>query len=301
MLHILLGIVKKHHTILEEFCDSLDLEIIEDCINNKITLDNASDSLNKYIKKLSLIKNKIKVNKRNLKHTIESILKKEISEAIETLNKKKTNLISKYPKRKGPVCFQLDEKLKEHRIELQAYHGRSFIGNHANKYLKSEVINDIAKSIVRNTCRYTENQEIIEKAKSIASTMKHANLLYAKIHQNISHCQNISSQTTESIRSDIMSYLFFYRNRLEQKMFPKLHFLEDHCLEWIEMYGVGLGLHSEQGGEQLHKSIKFLEIQNRGIVSEKQRLVTVMRKHFAEACPHILSMIPKIRHRKKEN
>ena len=227
-------------------------------------------------------------------------LKKQINEAIETLNKEKLDLISGYPKRKGPVCSHLDEKLKTHNIELQAYHGRSFIGNHANKYLKTEVINDIAQSIVSKTASFTNKKEIIEKSKDIASTMKHANLLYANIHHNISHCQKVSSDTVESISSQIKSYLFFYRNILEQQIFPKLHFLEAHCLEWMTMYGVGLGLHSEQGGEQLHKSIKFLEIQCRGIINEKQRLTTVMRKHFAEACPDILAMIPKIKHRGKK-
>ena len=81
-------------------------------------------------------------------------------------------------------------------------------------------------------------------------------------------------------------------------MFPKLHFLEDHCFEWIEMYKVGMGLLSEQGTEQLHKSIRNLEIQSCGIVNERQRLLTVMNKHLAEVCPEILMMIPKIKHRK---
>ena len=94
------------------------------------------------------------------------------------------------------------------------------------------------------------------------------------------------------------SIFFFYRNHLEQSVFPKLHFLEDHCFEWIEMYKVGMGLLSEQGTEQLHKSIRNLEIQSCGIVNERQRLLTVMNKHLAEVCPEILMMIPKIKHRK---
>ena len=117
-----------------------------------------------------MFKNKVKVNKWNLKHTIEPILKKEISKDIETLNKKKIDLISKYPKRQGTVWFQPEEKLKEH-IELQAYYGRSFMGNNASKYLKPEVINGITKSIVSIKCIFTKNPEIIDKSKSITSTM----------------------------------------------------------------------------------------------------------------------------------
>ena len=83
-MHILLGIVKKHHTILEDFCDSLDVDIIDDLLDNKSTLDDVSDSLKKYIKKVSKVKNKLKVNKRNLKQTRVPALKKQINEAIET-------------------------------------------------------------------------------------------------------------------------------------------------------------------------------------------------------------------------
>jgi len=134
ILRILLGVVKKHHTILEESCDSLDIDIIDDLLDNHHTLVDVSDSLKHVIKKASKIKSKIKVNKRNLKSTKDEIMRNEIKAAIEYLKTEKKILDSKYPKRKGPVCSELDVALKKNKIELQAYHGRSFIGNHANKY-----------------------------------------------------------------------------------------------------------------------------------------------------------------------
>ena len=70
--------------------------------------------------------------------------------------------------------------------------------------------------------------------------------------------------------------------------------MEDHCLDWIKKYGVGLGLFSEQGGEQLHKTIRILEIQSHGIANEDTKMLTVMRKHLAQVTPELLVMIPEI-------
>ena len=42
------------------------------------------------------------------------------------------------------------------------------------------------------------------------------------------------------------------------KLLPKMHFLEDHLLEWIKCYKVGMGLHGEQGGESLHATFNNL-------------------------------------------
>ena len=77
----------------------------------------------------------------------------------------------------------------------------------------------------------------------------------------------------------------------------KTTFLEDHCVDWIRKYGVGLGLFSEHGGEQLHKTIRILEIQSHGIANEDKKMLTVMRKHLAQVTPDLLVMIPEIRRR----
>ena len=298
VLHILLGVVKKHHTILEDYCDSLDIEIIDDLLSRKKTLENVCKPLKSFIKKCSKIRLKEKVNTRNLNQTDDNEMKKVIKASLNILKEEKQKLISKYPKCKGPVCSELDGILKSHKIELQAYHGRSFIGNHANKYLKENVISDISKSIIDSVKSFTGKKSIIQKAEFIAQTVKNVNLFYSRVHKSISHCDKITPREIECLLSQIKAYFFFYRNNMEQSVFPKLHFLEEHCFEWIRTYKVGMGLLSEQGTEQLHKSIRKLEIQSCGIVNEKQRLLTVMNKHLAEVCPEIIMMIPKIKSRK---
>ena len=60
----------------------------------------------------------------------------------------------------------------------------------------------------------------------------------------------------------IDSYLTYYRNLFDNervmRLLPKMHFLEDHLLEWIKRYKVGMGLHGEQGGESLHATFNNL-------------------------------------------
>ena len=46
--------------------------------------------------------------------------------------------ISKTP---GPCARKLDEVLKLHNVERQAYFGKTFVGNHINKMLKVRLTN----------------------------------------------------------------------------------------------------------------------------------------------------------------
>ena len=44
------------------------------------------------------------------------------------------------PPLSGPVTSHLDIVLREHKICKQAYHGKSFIGNHCHACMKEETI-----------------------------------------------------------------------------------------------------------------------------------------------------------------
>ena len=79
---------------------------------------------------------------------------------------------------------------------------------------------------------------------------------------------------------------------------PKVHFLEDHCIPWISNYGFGLGLHSEHGGELLHRSIREFEIQAQGVRKEEDKMVTVIKKHFMQIAPELSNEIPSPKKRK---
>ena len=101
----------------------------------------------------------------------------------------------------------------------------------------------------------------------------------------------------------IDSYLTYYRNLFDNgrvmKLLQKMHLLEDHLLEWIKHYKVGMGLHGEQGGESLHATFNNLNRLHWNQRNPLKRLCLTMKSHFTEICPTIRSHIPKIKHHRK--
>ena len=89
----------------------------------------------------------------------------------------------------------------------------------------------------------------------------------------------------------------YYRRHLARS-YPKLHFLEEHCIEWIDRYRLGMGTVSEHGCEQLHKSIRIMEIQSHGIANEVERMVCVLKKHLSQVAPELICIMPKIKKRR---
>ena len=61
---------------------------------------------------------------------------------------------------------------------------------------------------------------------------------------------------------------------------PKQHFLEKHCVPWIEEYSFGLGFHGEQGGELIHASVNKLQRRVLGIKNESELRVVMQSQHM---------------------
>ena len=97
-----------------------------------------------------------------------------VQKKVEKLKKK-----CRLTERAGPVASSLEKVLKKHKTEVVAYHsGRSFVGNHANKYHKSETIEDITE-IVKRVCRaHTHNKNINDYARDISEAFEQLNALF---------------------------------------------------------------------------------------------------------------------------
>ena len=97
-----------------------------------------------------------------------------VQKKIEKLKKK-----CRLTERARPVASSLEKVLKKHKTEVVAYHsGRSFVGNHANKYHKSETIEDITE-IVKRVCRaHTHNKNINDYARDISEAFEQLNALF---------------------------------------------------------------------------------------------------------------------------
>ena len=155
-LHILLGIVKKHHEMLESGCHDQDLKIVD--------LAQTSDQIDgntKYGSFVATLRKKINLEKKIQKkehrqHGMHGYTDQEKTK-LETLKRKLKKLhTTQLPYRSGPGTSNLENILQRNKICPQAYHGRSFIGNHCGKYLSTTVIESLTHSILIMTNSLTK-------------------------------------------------------------------------------------------------------------------------------------------------
>ena len=263
-LHILLGIVKRHHDLLESACHDLDASIAKDMAKADVPLD---DSL--FHQHVQLYKdiNELREQRSEAVRQLEAVdettplaaliqeegrLKTRVSQLDASIETSRAAAASNLGLTSGPVTAHLEVILKKHKIEIQAYHSRSFVGNHCSQYLKEPVFTDLCDSIPTKTAELTKNSHIQETAERISSKFKQLACLFSAVHRAVSHCNPIPESDIDDIQDLIDSYLAFYRQHFPMKILPKHHFLEDHATQWIRRWGFGMGFHGEQGGEALH-------------------------------------------------
>ena len=111
----------------------------------------------------------------------------------------------------------------------------------------------------KKTIELTHNQRIIDQAHVIRTKFNAINDAFRDIHILISHTKPISSNMIPKIQNHITTYMNFFCKHFPGKVTPKQHFLEKHCVQWIQTYGFGMGFHAEQGGELIHATVARLE------------------------------------------
>ena len=194
----------------------------------------------------------------------------------------------------GPIVANLTKVLNDHQIQVQAYHSRSFVGNHCHKYLKPEVFHDVCQSIhgiVRSMC---DNELLKEEAASVADIFEKLFHLFSQVHMDICHGEYIPDAEYDSIDNKIKAYLAYYHQHFPGKIIPKLHMLEDHVLPWMEKWGVGMAMHGEQWGESIHATFNHLKSIHAGVQNGLDRLMAMMKEHHTKCAPvvqkHIIQM-----------
>ena len=298
-LHILLGVTRKHHTLLENECHRLDQKLSQEVAAGKTKLedDNFSEAFLNVVelqKKMQKGKDKIarlNVQARNDKTPELQQQIKQAKEALGTIKSKaKANPL---PLLAGPLVANLDNTLKKHKIVPQAYHSRSFVGNHCHKYLKDDVYTDICESIPRKVQDITDNTSIIAEATAVSRKFKDLNARFSAVHQSISHQKPVSQEEIDSIETLVQDYMCFFRAEFPRiQIIPKQHLLEHHCVPWVQRYGMGISLLSEQGGESSHSIINSLMINARGIRDKQLQLTHLLRQQLALVAPALQAVNP---------
>ena len=303
-LHILLGIVLKHHNWLEAETHHIDVMLAHHFSELESYTAMGFPDFDKYVdslRKLASLKDRLidldllvadaKTDREREKRSND-----QFSTASE-ITQLESN-IQPLQHGKGPITNSIQGRLDKHKIVPQAYHSRSFIGNHCHKYMKSEVHKDITSHISTYTNTLTQDRSINEAANKVKHTFDTLNGAFSDIHKQISHTQKIDPSEHESIQANINRYMSFYRQYFPDKVIPKMHILEHHCLPFTELFGFGLGLLGEQGGELIHHTLAKIERRMQGIKSSNKRLRSTIEAHHVTNSPELRKHIPQIKKRK---
>ena len=242
-LHILLGIVLKHHKLLEDTAHMLDTQIANQKSEFLTPLGESVKTYGSHWHQLQELKNKHQIEEGCLVFSEEQSDIHRHSQTIENIEQRLSSLShADLTPRSGPIASALDTILNRHRITPQAYHSRSFAGNHCHKYLQENVYTELTETIVKQTQALTRNPFLIDEACTIQITFNRLNEAFSKVHNAISHTKHIDHSRLPEIKLAIENYMTIYRRMFPYKIIPKQHILEHHCIPHIQKHGHGLGL-----------------------------------------------------------
>ena len=295
-LHILLGVTQKHHHLLEKFCHELDVSIAKDIVKNSGEVDKTS-KFGFYVTQLKSLKSLYKKEQRYILQLEsdtrpQAQTKKLLAVIQEMISKLKANC--NLAERVGPIASSLETTLKKNNIHVEAYHGRSFVENHANKYLKEETHTDIAHRIKRVCRKHTQTKKIIDRAKEISKAFFQLNTLYSSVHSLVGHDSPVSKDDIAKAAKAVKKYMSYFRRTFPQEsVTPKQHMLEQHVCKWMESWGFGMALHGEQGVEQTHAVVNALKPRVRSIMNEGTRVDSLIKEHYMVTTPSLKMKFPK--------
>jgi hypothetical protein len=104
---------------------------------------------------------------------------------------------------------------------------------------------------------------------------------------------------SQSLTDDnIKKLLQHYRSSFPgESVPPKMHFLEDHMVDVLTRWKVGLGLLGEQGAESIHNVFNRYQRMHACVKPCNKRLECMMNTHLFGVFPKVQTLKPKIRKR----
>ena len=97
--------------------------------------------------------------------------------------------------------------------------------------------------------------------------------------------RNLSSFFTET---DIRDFVGLYRQLCPgESIFPKMHYLEEHLIQFMRRWHVGPGMMGEHGGESIHHIFNRLGERYSSIPRNSTRLLHTLRQHLLSVNPDL--------------
>ena len=99
-------------------------------------------------------------------------------------------------------------------------------------------------------------------------------------------CHGRSISLFLQIEHDIDKFLQYYRSSFPSAtVTPKMHMMEDHVVQCLRLWRVGLGMLGEQGAESIHSRFNQLERTYANMANGVQRLKSMVMEHHRQICP----------------
>ncbi|XP_078681560.1 uncharacterized protein LOC144916318 [Branchiostoma floridae x Branchiostoma belcheri] len=214
----------------------------------------------------------------------------ELVQRVETLRSKAEELRAQARVKigQGPLTSQLDPLLQRFRVKRQAFHSQSFIGNHVQRMLQEDAINELTDmvKVTLNTMLESYPDLPLSLARKTASKYKELFDLFAKCHHGYSHTGPMEETAISELDKGIKEFLQFYRNNVPNGTIPvKMHMLEDHVVPCIRQWGFGLGFLGEQGVEHVHALFNVLARPTCTIPDPVARLKSTLTNHLIGVSP----------------
>ena len=281
-LHILLGVVLKHHKHLEEAAHAIDVKITKQEDKNLTELGKTVKTYGAKWQQAQILIEKLQTEQGCFVFSERGADRDRHWEEVENTENALSQIEgAELTFRSGPVASSLDPILTKHRITPQAYHSRSFVGNHCHKYMKPHGYEELTTTITSRTQACTYDPFLVDEAFTLKLKFDQLNYAYAQVHRHISHTNSVMEQSVTDIQALIDNYMTTYRRQFPNKTIPKQHILEYHCTPHILQYRLGLGLLGEQGTEASHQTIAQLEkFRASAILNSESKMEHILSSHL---------------------
>ncbi|XP_071500072.1 uncharacterized protein [Diadema antillarum] len=306
-LHISLGLFLKHFNSLEKACHQLDLKAIAYLApKGNPDTSNLSQSmvsmLEQHRLKASLAEKE--EERRDLMEQLScfvllfpdeaasqpvQLLQESVKEKDLEINDVKTALkkTTKVPEGRGTITSSLDQALQEIHVQRQAYHGKSFVGNHVHKCLQSENIKKLTQTVADTTRKLCpDDDDLIREADKVARTYYNLFSHFGRCHVGMNTAGFLQNEEIDDLERSIKEYLHFFRTHFpDETVPPKMHLLEDHIIPWLRKWGATMGTMGEQGGESLHAQINNIKRDLRGYSNDLELLMRSVKGQWLASNP----------------
>ncbi|KAJ8018292.1 hypothetical protein HOLleu_43792 [Holothuria leucospilota] len=299
-LHISLGLFLKHYNSFEAECHKFDLKIASTMDVDATNKSKFQTTVEQFSKARALEEQASELEETAvlLREHLAGLDEDDVNNSIYTAMiadhlKEKENLLkeSKNARERasstlgrGPIVTKLDEVLQGMKVQRQAYHGKSFVGNHIHRCCQKENINRITSTLPEMVQKLSP--QLLEEASKTASKFKTLFRLFAACHKSYNASSVFSEEDIKALELTIQSYTEYFRKEFPAETIPpKMHLLECHATDFIQRWGVGLGFHGEQGGESVHARLNTIRQDVRGLKDDLAILESVMRTHWVQTRP----------------